>query len=54
MAKEIYYTVNDELKQKGNGILYYFCHHYLVVCYFCTGNVCILLEVFSKYKLNRM
>ena len=25
MAKEIYYTVNDELKEKGNDIFYCFC-----------------------------
>ena len=45
MAKEVYYTVNDELKEKGNGIFYYFCHHYyLVVCYFLHRKCLVFIE----------
>ena len=30
MSEEIYYTVSDELKEKGNDIFYYFCHHHYI------------------------
>ena len=58
MPKEVYYTVSDELKEKGMAsfIISDNCHHhYLVVCsLFSRGNVWFLLNVFCKHKLNRM